>query len=982
MHNASLVSSLTSTMHLHGQHDPLLSTLSVLVAIFTSWMALQTAFLARTSDEARDKQLTISIGSISLAGGIWTMHFIGMLAFGLPVGISYDIPTTMLSFLPALAASWLALTVLSARTQPTTGKLASSSILVGIGIAAMHYGGMAAIQTSAIITYELPALLLSCLVAPVLAFIALSVRFGLHKTRMTKKQRVWLSSATMGIAIAGMHYIGMHATTFTGIPSDDVLPITIDKTLIAIMLAILTLSVSALVAFANNLLRLRQLLRKMDIDASRMRAIVETAIDGIITIDGRGIIQAFNPSAERLFGWKADEVIGQNIKILMPDPDRTHHDSYISNFQQTGIPKIIGSGREVTGLRKDGSLMPMRLAVGRVELPGEAMYVGFVTDITERRQLESSLREAAEQARLAASAKTAFLANMSHEIRTPMNAIIGFSELLLKEELTPVQRRHLNTVHQSSRSLLSLLNDILDTTKLEKDSVELEIIDFSLQQLLEEIISTMDVTASAKGLLLEMHYPEDMPAYFKGDPLRIRQVLTNLIGNAIKFTEHGQVTLQVSYTDDVLYLQVTDTGIGMTPEQMNKIFDPFSQADNSISRRFGGTGLGTTISRQLTELMGGHIQVTSTLSRGSTFHVYLPLPLGKEIGTNQNAMESITLPPMHILIADDVPQNVELLTLILERQQHHVTSVRNGQEAVTQFTQGKFDLVLLDVHMPLMDGLEAARRIRAHEKEQALPATPIIALTASVMDSDRLAATAAGMNGFAAKPVELSRLTAEMARVLNLHDASDIPTGQQTEKKRTLPLIDWAAGIAMWGDEPRMRKAIHAFLTDVDTRLPLPDTISAQTDWPALAASLHGIRGAAGNLCLTSAAALAADIEKMVSKQQYNGMPAMLSHLKQLLHTVAHTLQASPDTKPAQQTAVVPVQDTGKVQQELCRLIACLENSELDNTALQGINDYLLASGRQETFETLNDALDMFDFEKGVALLRELEHALTTETPS
>lgn len=576
---------------------------------------------------------------------------------------------------------------------------------------------------------------------------------------------------------------------------------------IALLLSALVIALIVIMLAIKRLFYYRRLFLREEESESRMRAIVETAVDGIITIDCRGIVQAFNPSAERLFGWSADEVIGHNIKMLMPEPDQSQHDGYLANYLNSGVARIIGQGREVTGLHKDGHPVPIRLAVGRVELPGEPLFVGFVSDITERRALESSLREAAERAEQAAAAKGIFLANMSHEIRTPMNAIIGFTELLLGGELSALQRRHLGTVRQSARSLLGLLNDILDTTKLEKGAFRLEQIHFSLQALATQVMASMRLAAEARSLELTVHFPPDLDEYCVGDPLRVQQILTNLVGNAIKFTERGHVGLDFRREDGWLFIEVRDTGIGMSAEQLARIFAPFTQADTSISRRFGGTGLGTTIARQLAELMGGTIEVESEPGRGSVFRVALPLPAGSAPAEKAQGIGTMSLPPLHILVADDVAQNLELLTLIMEQGGHRVTTARNGEEALEQFMAGRFDIVLMDVHMPHMDGLEAVRRLRSCEREQGRVATPVIALTASVQDTDREAAREAGMDGFAMKPLDVPRLLVEMARVLGLQQPFLSPRAARAAvpARTPLPLAVEPAGSARPAPAARTR---------------------------------------------------------------------------------------------------------------------------------------------------------------------------------
>lgn len=643
-----------STPHelfVHGSHHLGLVLLSVFVSVFSATMALQTAQVARRTDNRLYRLIALLTGAFALGGGVWTTHFIGMLAFGLPAQIGYSTDLTLLSILPALLASWLALRILAQRTVTAT-QLTASGALVGAGIGAMHYMGMAAMETPLAMRYEPTTFALSIVVAVALAILALRVRFGIQRSRMSRPARVLLSGSALGLAIAGMHYTGMAAVRFIGEPGEAVTGLVLNPTYASLALSSFTITVAVLVVAVNGLIHAQELYRRMEEGSSRLRATLATAVDGIITINSRGIIQDFNRSAERLFGWSAEEVIGRNISVLMPEPYQSAHDGYLENYLQSGRPKIIGIGREVVGLRKDGTHMPMRLAVGRVELPGELLFVGFVSDISDRIELEASLREAAENAKQAAAAKGTFLANMSHEIRTPMNSIIGFTELLLQTDLAPTQRSHLETIRQASRSLLRLINDILDTTKMEKGRLELETTDFSLRALARQLEASLRLTAQEKGLEFITRYPDAMPEHFRGDPLRVLQILTNLVGNALKFTEKGSVEVVFAYDEGTIHVQVRDTGIGMTPEQVASIFSPFTQADASISRRFGGTGLGTTIARQLVEQMGGDIDVESVLGQGSTFHVRLPLPQGVAPQTGLEETDLFALPTLNTLAAD------------------------------------------------------------------------------------------------------------------------------------------------------------------------------------------------------------------------------------------------------------------------------------------------------------------------------------------
>lgn len=360
---------------------------------------------------------------------------------------------------------------------------------------------------------------------------------------------------------------------------------------------------------------------------AQLRAIFRTIIDAILVIDNEGRVLDFNPAAERIFGYAAEEVIGQNVRMLMPEPDRGQHDQYLKNYIQTGKAQIIGKGREVVGLRKDGSRVPLELAVSDVIFDGRRLFTGILRDITERKQAEKDLQQAKQEAETANRAKSTFLANMSHELRTPLNAIIGYSELLheeARERSDEPLLDDLGRIGMAARHLLSLINEVLDLSKIEAGRVQIDFAEVGIPGLLHEIAETVRPQAARNGNKLELECPPDIGA-IDSDPTKLRQVLFNLLANAAKFTRDGQITVSALRGEGNVRFTVTDTGIGMTDEQLDRVFEEFAQADHHIQRNYGGTGLGLSISRKFCRILGGDLTAGSAPGKGSSFIVDLPL---------------------------------------------------------------------------------------------------------------------------------------------------------------------------------------------------------------------------------------------------------------------------------------------------------------------------------------------------------------------
>jgi len=412
----------------------------------------------------------------------------------------------------------------------------------------------------------------------------------------------------------------------------------------------------------------------------------------------------------------------------------------------------------------------VQITVQRTPTGGE---VALYRDVTQERASARALEEARDAAESAAKAKSQFLAAMSHEIRTPLNAVLGMNGLLLDTALTDEQRRYAELIGKSGESLLAVINDILDLSRLEAGKMVLEWAPFSIGGAIQDVVSMMSSRARAKGLVLQADIPADLPPLLKGDPSRLRQVMFNLIGNAIKFTEQGHILVTVrhrsaSATREHIDVAVCDTGIGIDEADLPRLFERFSQADASTSRRYGGSGLGLAISREIAGLMGGHIEVSSRPGEGSTFTLHITLERGEPeptLATPSPADAEPDRPDPHarILVAEDNSFNQALIRVLLTRLGHYVDVVADGNEAVRQVQAAPYDLVLMDVQMPQMDGLDATRAIRALDGPVAR--IPILAMTANVLSEDRAACTAAGMDGFVGKPIDRAQLRAAIVRL-------------------------------------------------------------------------------------------------------------------------------------------------------------------------------------------------------------------------
>ncbi len=509
-------------------------------------------------------------------------------------------------------------------------------------------------------------------------------------------------------------------------------------------------------------------------ERNRMHTYLNTMHTLLVITDRQGKIIEANRQFVELIGNNEKQVLNKSISHFCPN--RAHHqiNNYLRNLTpepnntvSAEFPLVANTGKEftidwrITSLPNDDN-------------SEEILLTGL--DITEsvanNQALKSAnlqIREALRSAENANQSKSVFLANMSHEIRTPMNGILGATELMLDQSIDEEQKQYIDIIHSSSHALLNIINDILDLSKIESGSFELEQINFDLHQLCNDVYQLFSSTAKQKGIQVLYFYGADLPQFWIGDPNRIRQILNNLFSNALKFTHQGRIDIRVqgvrlaNHQFD-LKIQIKDSGIGIAEKKIEQIFSAFQQADTSTSRKYGGTGLGLTISQHLANAMQGKIEVESELGLGSTFTLNLPLKPGTiEVKTKRSGL--IRNYQAKVLLAEDNAVNSKIASKILNKLGIEATIVENGELALQETIDNTFDLILMDINMPIMDGITAAEKIRelSFPKNQV----PILALTANAMMEDKERCLNAGMNGFISKPIKLARLIEELDAILS-----------------------------------------------------------------------------------------------------------------------------------------------------------------------------------------------------------------------
>jgi PAS domain S-box-containing protein len=770
----------TSFAPLPQIYDPRFVVLSILIAICASYAALDLA--GRTAaTRGRAHYAWIAGGAAAMGLGIWSMHYIGMLALSLPVPVLYDVPTVVVSLLAAILSSAIALQVVSGE-QLRPLPLAAASLSMGAGISAMHYIGMAAMRMPAACHYNPWVVAASVLIAVVVSLVALVLTFHFRLINGWNPGKL-LSAAVMGFAVAGMHYTGMAAVSFAPWDkSGDVAHAIQVSSLGAIGITIVVLLALAVVTIASVLdRRLAAQTSQLADSEQRYRQLVERAPAAIGRSSLDGQILQCNEAGARMMGYESVDELLAFGRVVFLEPSRERFIQLLrEQGQVTNLEVCIrGKDNRCVWILENASLAEDPITGAPVV---EAMFL----DISDRKAIELELKKAKDAAEAASTAKSDFVANMSHEIRTPMNGVLGMADLLAETSLDSEQREYVETIRHSGEALLTILNDILDFSKIAAGKMTIEPIPFDLALTVDEVAALLRPKMREKKLEFVVNYSRDLPRRVVGDSGRIRQILINLLGNAAKFTSQGHVRLKVDCIrqqgDEVhIGFFVEDSGIGIPQEKLAAVFEKFTQADASTTRRFGGTGLGLSICARLVELMGGEIGVDSSSGKGSTFWFALTLPVdrvaeeGSEARISKDASCSaiahagsfqasdIATSP-RVLVVDDNPVNRRVALRTLEILGCVVETANDGAQAVELTKTNAYDLVFMDCHMPVMDGFEATVAIRDSESGDAH--LPIVAMSASAMPADRECCLKAGMDDFVGKPINRVEVLAVIRRYI------------------------------------------------------------------------------------------------------------------------------------------------------------------------------------------------------------------------
>jgi len=758
-----------------GTYDFSLIILSYIVASFASYTALSFARQLTLKNSKLEKRLIHWGGAFALGTGIWAMHFIGMLAHKMTMAVSYDPFLTIISMLVAIGVAYYVLKEVS-RDRLSLKQILIASLLLGLGIAGMHYIGMEAMKIDASLRYRPGLFSLSILIAIIASAAALWMAFALARDNSKFHQLFMIAAALiMGGAICGMHYTGMAAAVFIPYANCRYDP---NQNFNTMALAIAA-STAAIFGIALALViynrRRNTELQRIERYAKENQVFLDKIVDNLplalFAKDARDGYRwiLWNRKAEELFELKKEDMLGKTDYDNFPKSEadffRKTDERVIALREVVDIPV-----EEVTTKRGTWLAHTIKVPIYDEE-ENPRILLGILEDITEKKKAEEHLKQAqleAMEARIVAEkaneSKSEFLANMSHEIRTPMNGVLGMAGLLSDTELNQEQRSWVEIIQKSGENLLEIINDILDFSKIEAGKLKLEPINIDLFALVKEVTGLLDLKAQEKGIEILVNFATETPRFVICDPTRLRQILFNLAGNSLKFTEKGRISISVRHEAEGsgnirLYFEVEDTGIGIPEDKLKQVFEKFSQAEESTTRKFGGTGLGLTICKKLVTMMNGSIGVKSYPGKGSVFDFNIESKEGSPIESEKVLLRTDMFPGIRVLVAEDMKVNLMLIKKILEKHGCEVYSAADGREVVQKMHDARYDIVFMDCQMPEMDGFEATKAIR--KEEDAIDRhTVLVALTADALTGDREKCLKAGMDDYINKPFKPEQITA------------------------------------------------------------------------------------------------------------------------------------------------------------------------------------------------------------------------------